>query len=98
MRVIDQVYSCFGYMTPTMGNVTIIGIVASIFIGISMLPQLVKIIKEKQAKNVPILMLVILIIGIGSCEFCGILKTDLIIIIYNSFGSGEQWLIFLTTK
>ena len=67
-----------------METVTVIGILASIFTGISMLPQLIKIVKEKKAKDVSVLMPVILIIGIGSWIYYGILKEDLIIIISNS--------------
>ena len=67
-----------------METVTVIGILASIFTGISMLPQLIKIVKDKKAKDVSVLMLVILIAGIGSWIYYGILKKDLIIIISNT--------------
>lgn len=78
---------------------TIIGIIASIFTGISMLPQLIKILKEKRAKNISVLMLVILFLGISGWIYYGILKKDFIIIISNSFSFiVNTILIFLTIK
>lgn len=64
---------------------TIIGIGASACTAASMLPQLVKVLKEKKAGSVSLLMLLILLIGIGLWVYYGILKKDLIIIISNSF-------------
>lgn len=82
-----------------METVTVIGIVASIFTGISMLPQLIKIVKEKKAKDVSVLMLAILFVGVGSWIYYGILKEDLIIIISNAFSFlVNSALIFLTLK
>ena len=82
-----------------MQTVTIIGILASIFTGISMLPQLLKVVKEKKAKDVSVLMLAILFVGVGSWIYYGVLKKDLIIIISNSFSLLiNTILIFLTVK
>ena len=82
-----------------METVTVIGIVASIFTGISMLPQLIKIVKEKKAKDVSVLMLAILFVGAGSWIYYGILKEDLIIIISNAFSFlVNSALLFLTLK
>ena len=78
---------------------TIIGIIASIFTGISMLPQLIKILKEKKAKNISVLMLVIMFLGISGWIYYGILKKDYIIIISNSFSFiVNTILMFLTIK
>ena len=78
---------------------TIIGIIASIFTGISMLPQLIKILKEKKAKNISVLMLVILFLGISGWIYYGILKKDYIIIISNLFSFiVNTILMFLTIK
>ncbi len=82
-----------------MQTVTIIGILASVFTGISMLPQLLKVVKEKKAKDVSVLMLAILFVGVGSWIYYGVLKNDLIIIISNSFSLLiNAILIFLTLK
>ncbi len=63
----------------------IIGIAASVLSAISMLPQLIKLIKEKDAENVSVLMLLVLLAGLGLWAYYGILIKDPIIIISNSF-------------
>lgn len=65
--------------------VTVIGIVASICTGVSMVPQLVKLIKEKKADDISVFMLLVLFVGVGCWVAYGILKKDWIIIISNSF-------------
>ena len=62
---------------------TQIGIFAGICTCISLLPQLVKIIKEKKAENISYLMLFILLIGVGTWIWYGSLKEDMPIIITN---------------
>ncbi len=69
-----------------MNTETIIGIIASVGTGISLLPQLFKLIKEKKAENISMLMLMVLFIGISCWIIYGIMKEDWIIIISNSFG------------
>lgn len=63
----------------------VMGILASILTAISMLPQLIKMIKEKNAENVSILMLFVLLTGLGLWMYYGILIKDWIIIISNGF-------------
>ncbi len=65
--------------------VTVVGIVASIGTAMSMVPQLTKMIKEKKAGDISINMLIVLFAGIGSWIIYGVLKSDWIIIISNSF-------------
>ncbi len=65
--------------------VTIVGLIASIFTGISLIPQLVKIIKEKKAEAISLGMLAVLFVGLCGWVYYGILKEDWIIIISNSF-------------
>lgn len=62
-----------------------IGIFAGICTSFSLLPQLVKIIKEKRAEDISYLMLFILLTGLGSWVWYGIVKEDLPIIVTNSF-------------
>ncbi len=64
---------------------TVIGIAASTGTAVSLIPQLIKVIKEKEAKNVSIMMMLILFAGIGLWIIYGILKNDWIIIISNAF-------------
>ena len=68
-----------------MDMTTITGITASLFTATSLLPQLVKLLKEKEAKDISIGMLVILITGLGFWVWYGILKKDPILIGSNSF-------------
>jgi MtN3 and saliva related transmembrane protein len=64
---------------------TLIGIGASIFTGIALLPQLIKIIKEKDAGGVSPLMLISLFIGLVLWVIYGCYKNDWIIILANGF-------------
>ena len=63
----------------------IVGITAGILTGASMLPQVVKMYKEKKASQVSIFMLLILIAGISLWVWYGFLKDDLPIIATNLF-------------
>jgi MtN3 and saliva related transmembrane protein len=67
-----------------MNNTTIVGVIASIFTGVSLLPQLVKIIKEKNAGDISAMMLTVLFIGLGIWIYYGFLIKDWIIMISNS--------------
>lgn len=64
---------------------TLIGISASVFTAVSLIPQLVKVMKEKEAGDVSLLMLVALFVGLGLWVYYGVLKEDMIIIISNAF-------------
>lgn len=66
-----------------MNLTTWIGLGASICTGISLLPQLLKIIKEKKASDISYPMLVILFCGLSLWIWYGVEKNDLIIIISN---------------
>lgn len=63
----------------------LIGIAASVFTGISMLPQLIKMVKEKKADDISYGMLIVLMIGLGLFCWYGTLKKDWIIVASNSF-------------
>jgi MtN3 and saliva related transmembrane protein len=65
--------------------INIVGIVAGIFTATSMLPQVIKTLKEKEAEDVSPVMLVVLITGISFWVFYGILRNDLPIIVTNGF-------------
>jgi len=68
-----------------MDKIQVIGIAAGILTAISMLPQLIKIIKEKKAENVSVWMLLILISGLILWTVYGVLKKDWPLIVTNSF-------------
>ena len=63
----------------------IIGLAAGICTATSLLPQVIKTIKEKKAMEVSLLMLFILAAGISLWIVYGIKKNDLPIIVTNSF-------------
>lgn len=62
---------------------SIIGISASVFTATSLLPQLIKIAREKKAEDVSFGMLIVLFIGLGLWVFYGFLKKDWIIAVSN---------------
>lgn len=64
---------------------TVIGITAGVFTAVSMLPQLIKIIREKKAENISLGMLGILITGLALWVLYGIFKNDLPILCTNAF-------------
>lgn len=72
-----------------------VGIGAGICTAISMLPQLIKIIKTKKAESVSLFMLVILLLGLTAWVVYGWLKTDWPILITNAFSIVVNVLIFI---
>lgn len=63
----------------------IIGITAGILTSMSMLPQLLKVIKEKTVEDLSLPMIIILITGLSLWVWYGIIKNELPIIISNAF-------------
>jgi MtN3 and saliva related transmembrane protein len=63
----------------------IVGLGAGICTSISLLPQLIKLIKNKKAEDLSLFYLVILFIGIGLWIWYGFLRNDLPIIGTNAF-------------
>jgi len=64
---------------------TIIGTIAGILTSISMLPQLIKVIKEKEVENISWGMIVVLLSGVTLWVIYGILKMEWPIILSNAF-------------
>lgn len=62
---------------------TIIGVIASVFTTLAVLPQVYKVIRTKSADDISLQMFVCLLIGVGSWTVYGILKVDWAIIITN---------------
>lgn len=67
-----------------MSLISVIGISASVCTATSLLPQLIKLIKEKKAEDISLLMLGVLFAGVALWIYYGILKSDMIIVIANS--------------
>jgi MtN3 and saliva related transmembrane protein len=65
--------------------ITVIGLIAGVLSALSMLPQVIKTLKEKKAENVSPVMLIVLIAGLALWIFYGTLKHDLPIMLTNGF-------------
>ena len=65
----------------------VVGITAGICTAISMLPQLIKIIKEKKAQDISLIYLIVLLTGVGLWIWYGFLKEDAPIIFTNIFSA-----------
>lgn len=74
-------------------NVQVVGIVASVLSATSMLPQLIKILKEKDASSVSMLMVSVLIAALGAWIYYGVLIEDPIIIISNAFSVTVNFIL-----
>ena len=81
-----------------MSGITLyIGLFAGICTAISLLPQLVKIIRDKKANAISYAMLSILMLGLVGWIIYGSMKSDLPIIITNSFSLVLNILIVIFT-
>ena len=65
--------------------IQIIGIGAGILTSVSMLPQLIKTIREKKAEDISMMMIIVLMSGIGCWIWYGFLRNDMPIIFTNGF-------------
>ncbi|MCG2792592.1 MAG: SemiSWEET transporter [Weeksellaceae bacterium] len=63
----------------------ILGIIAGVLTSVAMMPQLIKVLREKKAEDVSIVMLLVLIVGLSLWVWYGILRDDLPIILANGF-------------
>ncbi|WP_336518513.1 SemiSWEET transporter [Pollutibacter soli] len=72
-----------------------VGIAAGIFTAISMLPQLIKIVRTKKAESVSLFMVIILLLGLSAWVLYGWLKKDWPIIVTNAFSIVVNVLIFI---
>lgn len=68
-----------------METMQLVGIVAGLLTGISQVPQLIKIVKEKKVEGVSIIMLIILMAGLAGWVVYGVMSKDIPIIATNSF-------------
>ncbi|MFD2826691.1 MtN3 and saliva related transmembrane protein [Leeuwenhoekiella aestuarii] len=62
---------------------TAIGVIASIFTTLAVLPQVFKVIQTRSAEDISLWMFICLLIGVGSWTIYGIFKEDWPIIITN---------------
>ncbi|MEG0916554.1 MAG: SemiSWEET transporter [Myroides sp.] len=64
---------------------TIIGTIAGILTSVSMIPQLIKVLKEKDVENLSWGMIAVLLTGVSLWVVYGIMKNELPIILSNGF-------------
>jgi len=62
-----------------------IGIIAGVLTSVAMLPQLIKVLKEKNVEDISAGMLIVLITGLSLWIWYGILKEEWPIILSNAF-------------
>ena len=72
-----------------------VGIAAGIFTSASLLPQLIKLLKEKKAQDISIFFLTTLLIGLGLWVWYGVMKKDIPIIATNSFSIVTNLLMII---
>ena len=63
----------------------IIGIVAGICTALSLLPQIIKVIREKKTQDISLFYLIVLLCGLALWTYYGFLREDLPIIATNIF-------------
>lgn len=80
-----------------MSFIQIIGIGASVCTATSLLPQLVKLCREKKAEDLSLPMLGILFAGVALWVWYGVLKEDMIIIISNAVSLGLNVAILIVS-
>ncbi|MBC7849818.1 MAG: SemiSWEET transporter [Chitinophagaceae bacterium] len=73
----------------------IVGIIAGVLTSCSLIPQLIKMVKNKKADDVSTVMLLILFAGLGLWVWYGIMREDWPIIITNSFSALMNGIIML---
>jgi MtN3 and saliva related transmembrane protein len=66
-------------------NENILGLVAGGITSVAMLPQLIKVLKEKDVEDISLLMILFLITGLSLWVWYGFIKDELPIILSNSF-------------
>ena len=65
--------------------IEIVGLAAGICTALSLLPQIIKIVKEKKAQDISLFYLIVLLCGLGLWTYYGFLKDDIPIIATNIF-------------
>ena len=66
-------------------HIEIVGLSAGICTSVSLLPQLLKLLRHKKAEDISLFYLIILFIGLGLWIWYGILREDIPIVVTNGF-------------
>jgi MtN3 and saliva related transmembrane protein len=62
-----------------------VGVIAGVFTAVSLLPQLIKLIRNKKAEDISLFFLFTLFCGLGLWIWYGVLRNDIPIIATNAF-------------
>ena len=73
----------------------IIGIIAGILTSAAMIPQLIKVLREKNVENLSKIMLCVLIVGVSLWVVYGVLKKEWPIILSNAFSVAVNTTLLL---
>lgn len=63
----------------------ILGIVAGVLTSVAMIPQLIKVIREKNVEDLSLVMILVLITGLSLWVWYGLIRDELPIILSNAF-------------
>ena len=66
-------------------NTELLGLIAGGITSVAMMPQLIKVLKEKNAEDISVMMLLVLITGLSLWVWYGFLQDELPIILSNAF-------------
>ena len=66
-------------------NAELLGLIAGGITSVAMMPQLIKVLKEKNAEDISVVTLLVLIAGLSLWVWYGILQDELPIILSNAF-------------
>lgn len=66
-------------------NVELLGLIAGGITSVAMMPQLIKVLKEKNAEDISVITLLVLITGLSLWVWYGVLQDELPIILSNAF-------------
>jgi MtN3 and saliva related transmembrane protein len=73
----------------------LIGLIAGILTACSLLPQLIKTLKEHKAEGVSVFIFIILMCGTGMWVYYGVLRDDLPLIVTNAFSFALNVLMLI---
>lgn len=78
-------------------NENYIGIAAGVFTSISLIPQFLKVIREKKSEDISLWTLFVLLAGLLLWVYYGIVKSDWPLIVTNSFSVLVNLLVIIFT-
>jgi MtN3 and saliva related transmembrane protein len=81
-----------------MDSITLVGVGASVLTSGSLIPQFIKLLKERNSDSISMVTLTVLLIGHGLWIWYGLLKKDWIIIASNAFAALVDMATFVMAQ